>query len=243
MVNLQENQRLAAHQRTQPLQSPPHREPSDFQRWEHSLYTSEGTSLGAMQSSNWTARISYCEHFPFLVSCCCILSCLHGPTNRALGCLSIAFLSTPAASKSAHTCIHVTRMGPLPAPPHLGVFTLQFPSARSHPTTSSKLATAEVAVKEPKEVDGALFKMPSRMPPVKHVSSSGGPSTCQEGVEAEGAEVQPDSSTAWFPHHLPPAWSPGPRCVFSWASFLDICRLRGLLGAPRGWLWQTLIQL
>ena len=101
------------------------------------------------------------------------LSCLHNSRSRALGCLSILFLSTSAANKSAHICIGVTQMGPLPAPPHLGVFTLQIPSAHSHTTTSPKLATAEVAVKEPKEVDGALFKMVSSMPPVKHVSSSG----------------------------------------------------------------------
>ena len=48
------------------------------------------------------------------------LSCLHNSRSRALGCLSILFLSTPAASKLANICICVTQMRSLPAWPPLG---------------------------------------------------------------------------------------------------------------------------
>ena len=95
---------------------------------------------------------------------------------------------------SPHFFIHVTRMGPLPANPPIRVFTLLIPFACCRPSTSPKLATIEVAVKEPKEVDETVLKMASHKPPVKHLSS-GGSSTCQASVGAERADVQLTPST------------------------------------------------
>ena len=95
---------------------------------------------------------------------------------------------------SPHFFIHVTRMGPLPASPPIRVFTLLIPFACCRPSTSPKLATIEVAVKEPKEVDETVLKMASHKPPVKHLSS-GGSSTCQASVGAERADVQLTPST------------------------------------------------
>ena len=113
--------------------------------------------------------------------------------SRALGCLSILFLSTPAANKSAHIFSPVTRMGPLLASPPIRVFRLLIPLACHCPSTSPKPATIEVAVKEPKEVDETVFKMASCKPPVKHLSS-GGSSPCQASVGAKREDVQPTSS-------------------------------------------------
>ena len=127
---------------------------------------------------NWTACISCCGFFPHLVNSCSSLSCRRCSRNRALGCF-INFISVNSCCQQISPHLHPRyRMGPLPALPHLGVFTLQIPSACCHPFTSPKLANIEVAVKESKEVDGELYKMVSHMPPVKHLSSGGSSTHC-----------------------------------------------------------------
>ena len=101
-----------------------------------------------------------------------------------MGCPSVLFLSTPAASKSAHICILITWVGLLLAWAPFRVFTLLIPCACGHPYFSQAShhrghhtdGTAHIGRKNSspgsKVVDGALFKMASRMPPVK-CSSSG----------------------------------------------------------------------
>ena len=70
--------------------------------------------------------ISCSGFFPNMVNCCSGLSYFHSSRSRALGCSSVLFLST-AASKSTHTCILFTRMGPLPAWVPFGIFTCLVP--------------------------------------------------------------------------------------------------------------------
>ena len=154
----------------------------------------KGTALGAMESCNWATRFSCCGCFSHLINCCSGLSWLYSSRSVALGHLSLLFPSAPYASRLAQICICVHRMGPLPAQTPFRVFTLLIPFACCRPSTSPKLATIEVAVKEPKEVDETVFKMASHKPPVKHLSS-GGSSTCQASVGAERADVQLTPST------------------------------------------------
>ena len=80
--------------------------------------------------SSWH-KVFYLNHgcFSHLVNCCSGLNCFHCSRSTALGCLSILFLSRPAASESAHTCTAVTQVGPLPAQPCLGAFTVLIPLA------------------------------------------------------------------------------------------------------------------
>ena len=87
------------------------------------------TSPVGIKSSIWTACTSCCGRFPHLVNCCSGLNCFHSSRSTALGCLSILFLSRPAASESAHTCTAVIQVGPLPAQPRLGAFTVLIPLA------------------------------------------------------------------------------------------------------------------
>ena len=134
-----------------------------------------------------------------MVNCCSSLNSLHSSRRRSLDCLSILFLSTPTANKSNHTCILVTWMGSFPDQSPFGVFILLIPFACCRPSTSPKLTTIEVAVKEPKEVDETVLKMASHKPPVKHLSS-GGSSTCQASVGAERADVQLHTHTHTHTH-------------------------------------------
>ena len=106
--------------------------------------SSKVTSLGVMQYFNWTARISCCGCFPHLVNCWPSFSCLHSSRHRAFGCLSVLFLPTPGASKSVHSFILVTQMGPLLAQAPFRVFTLLIPFACHHPSISPELATIKI---------------------------------------------------------------------------------------------------
>ena len=107
--------------------------------------SSKGTSLGTMQSSHWITCTSCCGCFPSLVNHCSGLSCLHSSRSRALGCLSVLFLPTPAASKPAHICILITRTGVFTSSGHpTRVFTLLIPFACHPLSISPRLATIEV---------------------------------------------------------------------------------------------------
>ena len=137
-----------------------------------------------------------------MVNCCSSLSCLHSSRSRALGYLSILFLAIPAARKLGHICIHAIWIESFPAWPPFRVFTLLTPLPCHCPSISPRLATIEVidgvpqsgarvAVKDPKVVDEALFKMASFMPPVKCLSS---------GSQVFGLNIDcfmPSSLTTW----------------------------------------------
>ena len=136
-----------------------------YSKWKTA--SSKGTPLGAMRSLICPSLLLWV--LPKLVLLLWSL-CLHGSRSRVVGCLLTLFLSTPAARKSARMYILVSRMGPSPAPAPFGVFTLLFPvplpslcfsqasHRRGHPTQGTR-----IVVRDPKEVDGVLFKMASQM--------------------------------------------------------------------------------
>lgn len=96
--------------------------------------SSKGTPLGTMQSAHESLYLLLWALPKHEWLHCSGLSCLHSSRSRALGCLSVLFLPTPAASKPAHICILITQMQPLPAQAPFRVFTLLIPFACHRPS-------------------------------------------------------------------------------------------------------------